>query len=207
MLQPLLEFFQGSPLALAGLLALLVLCGVGLPIPEDIILITTGIVVRESGGSWVLASVVMYLGVLGGDSLAFLVGARLGKRVLAHRWAQRFVPPSKQARIEELFRKYGSMVFFVARFLPGLRAAIFCTAGAMKARYLHFLVFDGAAALVSVPVFVWLGHMLWGRFGDDLAEFNRMLDETHTYTLVFTCVVVAAVAFGAWRLWRRRAST
>ena len=39
-------------------------------------------------------------------------------------------------------------MFFVARFLPGLRAAIFCTAGAMRVRYLHFLFFDGVAARV-----------------------------------------------------------
>ena len=43
MFQPLLEYFQGSPVALIGLLALLVLCGLGLPIPEDIILLTTGV--------------------------------------------------------------------------------------------------------------------------------------------------------------------
>jgi hypothetical protein len=33
-----------------------------------------------------------------------------------------------------------------------------------------------------------------------------MLDDTHTYTLVFTGVVVAAVAFAVWRIFRRRAS-
>lgn len=203
MFQPLLEYFQGSPIALIGLLALLILCGLGLPIPEDIILLTTGVLVRESGGSWMLASVVMYAGVLAGDSLAFLMGRHLGKRLLASRWALRLIPPCKQHRIQELFRRYGSTVYFVARFLPGLRAAIFCSAGAMKAKYLRFVFFDGLAALVSVPLFVWLGHMLWGRFGNDLGKLNSVMAQTHTITLAVTVGLAAAFGVVIWRLRRR----
>ncbi len=203
MFQPLLEYFQGSPVALIGLLALLVLCGLGLPIPEDIILLTTGVLVRESGGSWLLASCVMYAGVLAGDSLAFLLGRHLGKRLLASRWALRFMPSCKQQRIEDLFRRYGSTVYFVARFLPGLRAAIFCSAGAMKAKYLRFVLFDGLAALVSVPLFVWLGHMLWGRFGNDVAKLNALLAQTHNITLGLTVGLVVVVGTVIWSLRRR----
>lgn len=203
MFQPLLEYFQGSPVALIGLLTLLILCGLGLPIPEDIILLTTGVLVREAGGSWILASVVMYAGVLAGDSLAFLMGRHLGKRLLASRWALRFIPPCKQQRIQDLFRRYGSTVYFVARFLPGLRAAIFCSAGAMKAKYLRFVFFDGLAALVSVPLFVWLGYFLWGRFGNDLAKLNSVMEQTHTITLVVTVGLAVALGVVVWRLRRR----
>jgi membrane protein DedA with SNARE-associated domain len=201
--QPLLEYFQGSPVALIGLLTLLVLCGLGLPIPEDIILLTTGVLVRESGGSWLLASLVMYAGVLAGDSLAFLMGRHLGKRLLASRWALRFIPPCKQQRIQALFRRYGSTVYFVARFLPGLRAAIFCSAGAMKAKYLRFVFFDGLAALVSVPLFVWLGYFLWGRFGNDLAKLNTVMAQTHNITLVVTVTLALVFGLVVWRLRRR----
>jgi membrane protein DedA with SNARE-associated domain len=155
--EPLIEYFQGSPVELLSLLSVLILCGMGLPIPEDIILLATGMIAQETGRSWILASIVMYAGVLAGDSIAFLIGRRFGIRMLALPWIQRVLSPKKQRRIAALFHQYGSTVFFVARFLPGLRAAIFCTAGAMRARYLHFLFFDGTAALISVPFFVWLG--------------------------------------------------
>lgn len=150
----------------------------------------------------------MYVAVMAGDSLAFLVGRRFGLRVLSMRWAQRILSPSKQARIERLFRQYGSAVLFVARFLPGLRAAIFCTAGAMKVRYFRFAFFDGVAAIISVPFFVWLGHLLWSKFGDDLAKLSGALAETHSYTLWFTvAVIVVVAAFIGWiRLRPARAS-
>lgn len=205
MFEPLIEYFQGSPVELLGLLSLLILCGVGLPVPEDVILLATGMIAQETGRSWFLGSVVMYVGVLAGDSLAFGIGRRFGMRLLLLPLIQRLIPPRKQERIESLFRRYGSAVFFVARFLPGLRAAIFCTAGAMRARYSRFIIFDGAAALISVPFFVWIGHVLWAKFGDDLGMLHRAVTRTQSYALWFAVVAASVMVFLAWRLRRKLA--
>lgn len=191
---------------LIGLLAVLILCGMGLPIPEDIILLATGMIAQANDRSWLLASLVMYFGVLAGDSLAFVIGRRFGLRVLAARWVRRWITPAKHDRIERLFRHYGSTVFFVARFLPGLRAAIFCTAGAMRVKYLRFLVFDGLAALLSVPFFVWLGHLLWGKFSRNFGELNLAVSRTHSLTLWFALALAFVAGFCAWRLRRRPVS-
>ena len=67
MFETLLDAFQGSPLALWGPLVLLLLCGLGLPVPEDIVLIAAGALGEMEGRSWLQVSVVMYLGVIGGD--------------------------------------------------------------------------------------------------------------------------------------------
>jgi len=201
--EPLIEYFQGSPVELLSLLSVLILCGMGLPIPEDIILLATGMIAQETGRSWFLASIVMYGGVLAGDSIAFLIGRRFGIRMLALPWIQRLLSPKKQRRIAALFHQYGSTVFFVARFLPGLRAAIFCTAGAMRARYLHFLFFDGTAALISVPFFVWLGYVLWGKFGEDLGKLHQAVARTHSFTGWIALAAVVVIALVAWRVRRR----
>jgi membrane protein DedA with SNARE-associated domain len=197
-MEPLFDLFQGSPLAIWGLLALLVLCGVGLPMPEDIILIAAGLIAGDTGRSWIYTSILMYFGVLAGDSLIFAVGRHFGSRLLALRWTRRWLSPVKQERIERLFARYGSAAFFLARFMPGLRAPIFCTAGAMKARYTQFVLFDGLAALISVPAFVWLGHFLWSRFGDDFGELSGAMSRTHSYTLVFAIVLMTAIVSVVW---------
>ena len=59
------------------------------------------------------------------------------------------------------------------------------------------------AALVSVPIFVWLGHWLWARFQDDLEQLNETLERTHAYSLWVTLLLVAAAAVGVW-FWSRR---
>lgn len=207
MLDTLLGYFLGSPLAFWGLFLVLVLCGIGVPIPEDIILIAAGILSYEESRSWIKVSVLMYAGVMAGDSLIFVIGRHFGSRLLAHRWTRRMFSPTKQAKIEAKFERYGRMVLFVARFLPGLRAPIFCTAGAMKVPYLRFLLLDGIAALFTVPLFVWLGHWLWAKFHDDVEQLEAALARTHSYSLLVTLgIVVTAVIIGVW-LRRRSRST
>lgn len=204
MTEHLLAFFQDSPLALLILLGVLILCGLGLPVPEDIILVTAGLVAQEDGISWILTSVIMYFGVIAGDSIAFMIGRYFGMKFLDRPWVLRFIPLAKRQKVESLFEQYGSRVYFVARFLPGLRAAVFCTAGAMRARYLRFLLFDGLAALISVPFFVWLGHELWGRFGDDVGKLTGAISRAHSYSLWIGVAAVAVVVGLVWQLLRKK---
>lgn len=192
MFETLLKHFEG-PLSLWGPFFVLLLCGLGLPIPEDIVLVSAGALGVIEGRSWIEVSFVMYAGVMMGDSLTFLAGRYLGQRLMATRWFQRFLSVKKQAKVEAQFERFGSMVLFVGRFLPGLRAPIFFTAGTLKTRYWKFFFFDGLAALLSVPFFVWLGSWLWTKFQDDLAQIERALSRTHTFTMILAVAIGAAV--------------
>ena len=203
LLEPLLAYLQSSPLALLGLMGILLLCGLGLPLPEDVVLISAGLLAAGKGHSWIYASGAMYVGVIAGDALAFWIGHRFGLRLLAIPWVGARVPPAKVQTIQRLFARYGSWVFFIARFLPGLRAAIFCLAGVMRASFGRFLAFDGLAGLISVPLWVWLGHFLGVKFGDDLEELRTAIARSRHYSLAVAGAAVLALA-GLW-WWRRRA--
>jgi membrane protein DedA with SNARE-associated domain len=193
MFETLLKYFEGSPLSLWGPFFVLLLCGLGLPVPEDIVLVTAGALGVIDGRSWIEVSAVMYAGVMMGDSVIFLAGRFLGQRLMATPWFQRYFSTAKQQKVEAQFERFGSMVLFVGRFLPGLRAPIFFTAGSLKTRYLKFFFFDGLAALLSVPFFVWLGHWLWIKFQDDIAQLDRALSRTQTYSVIFALVIGAVL--------------
>lgn len=202
MFETLLEYFQSSPLTIWGPFLVLLLCGLGLPIPEDIVLMAAGALGLMEGRSWVEVTILMYIGVMLGDSMIFMAGRHLGGRLRSARWFQRYFSELKQAKVEVMFDRYHSMVLFVGRFLPGLRAPIFFTAGSMKVSYLKFLAFDGFAALISVPVFVWLGHWLWATFGEDIAKLEKALSRTHTLSMwlaIFLGVVLVGFLVVRWR--------
>lgn len=203
MFETLLTTFQDSHLSIWGPFFVLLLCGLGLPIPEDIVLITAGVLGEINGRSWIEISVLMYAGVLGGDTITFLAGRYVGGWVLTSRWFQRIFAPQKQAKVVDFFERYGSMGLFIARFLPGLRAPIFFTAGSMKVSLFKFLFFDGLAALISVPVFVWLGHWLWDKFHDDLEQFHKTLSQSQSYAL-WTAIGIVILTVIAFLLWRRK---
>jgi membrane protein DedA with SNARE-associated domain len=198
MFESLFSTLQDSSFSLWGPFLLLLLCGMGFPIPEDIVLIIAGMLAQDDGRSWISAACLMYLGVLMGDTIIFMFGRHLGRRLLAWKITHLLFPPRKQARVSHLFRRYGSIVLLIARFLPGLRAPIFCSAGAMRMGYLRFLLADGAAALLSVPVFVWLGHWLWGKFNDDVKRLNAALSQTHRYSIGLAVIIVLGLLLVWW---------
>lgn len=195
MFETLLKYFEGSPMSLWGPFFVLLLCGLGLPVPEDIVLVAAGALGEIDGRTWQQVSAVMYAGVMLGDSTIFFAGRFFGGRMRSSRWFQRYFSEKKQAKVEALFDRYHSWVLFVGRFLPGLRAPIFFTAGSTKVTFWKFFFFDGLAALISVPFFVWLGHSLWAKFKDDIVQLERALGRTQSYTMIVAAVLLVIVGW------------
>ena len=135
---------------------ILLLCGFGLPIPEDISLIAAGYFSWTGASLNVhMAFVVCFAAVLAGDTMAFFLGRYFGRRVLASQLARRYFTPRRQLRVRAYFRKFGSKVVLVGRFTPGLRFTIFFTAGTLHLRPSVFFIYDFSAAAFSVPVLVY----------------------------------------------------
>ncbi|HEY0865646.1 MAG TPA: DedA family protein [Lacunisphaera sp.] len=193
MFETLLKYFEGSPLSLWGPFFVLVLCGLGLPIPEDIVLVAAGALGVIDERHWIEVGALMYAGVMLGDSTIFLAGRYFGARLRNSRWFQSYFSEKKQARVENLFDRYHSWVLFVGRFLPGLRAPIFFTAGSTRVTFWKFFLLDGLAALISVPFFVWLGHWLWIKFQDDIVQLDRVLSRTQSYTMLVGLLLAAVM--------------
>lgn len=157
-LQILIDFFTGY--GYQAVFIVLLLCGFGLPIPEDITLVAGGIISGLGYANVHVMFVVGMIGVLMGDGAMFLLGHKLGKRVLKVRAVSRILTPARFRSVQEKFSRYGHWVLFVARFLPGLRSPIFITAGmTRRISYWRFLMLDGLAALISVPLWVYMGYL------------------------------------------------
>jgi membrane protein DedA with SNARE-associated domain len=88
----------------------------------------------------------------------------------------------------------------IARFLPGLRAPTYFTVGHAKVPYWEFLLFDGAAATVSAPLWVCLGFY----FGSNIAEALRTA--SHFGHLILAAVLAVVAGLGI-RWWLRRRPT
>jgi membrane protein DedA with SNARE-associated domain len=144
----------------AGIFGILLLCGFGLPLPEDIVLAFTGYVVYLGILPLWFGIFVGLAGVLIGDSTLFWLGQRFGARVMELRFIRRFLPPARLQRIQRLYRKYGSRMLFMARFTPVMRAGVFLFAGWAGVPYLRFVLTDGSAALLSVPAIVTVTYLL-----------------------------------------------
>lgn len=151
---------------------ILVACGIGFPLPEDIPLIASGYLVWDGTmKGWATFCVTM-AGVLLGDSALYFLGRNLGVRILESK-AQTLFPPHKIRRTRAYFRKYGDKIVFFARFVAGFRAVAFFMAGSLRMKYRRFMFLDGVAALVSVPLWIMLGYGLGNYFGDEIGSILK----------------------------------
>ncbi len=136
----------------------LILCGFGLPVPEDISLVAGGVISALGNTNEHIMFGVGMAGVLIGDAVVFTAGLTFGEKILQNRFVARIITPARYEIVQKQFEKYGKWVVFMARFMPGLRTPIFLTAGVSKrVSFLRFLITDFLAAIISVPVWVYLG--------------------------------------------------
>jgi membrane protein DedA with SNARE-associated domain len=184
----------------AKLAGLLLLCGLGLPIPEDISLISAGYLAHLGTVEIHSVFLVCFAAVLGGDTLAFTLGRQFGTKLLASRFGHRYFTPKRQRRVRAYFRTYGSKVIFIARFLPGLRFSIFLSAGMLHVRPYVFIVYDSLAALVSVPFLVYSAYY----FGDRIDQVIKWAKRSEYGILVLVGVAALVVAIKVLRKRRAR---
>ncbi len=184
-------------LAYLTVFGVLVACGLGVPLPEDISLILGGFLAHKGAASLPMMMVVGFGGILVGDSLIYYAGRRFGSNVgrSPTGFLAKVVTPEKRARVEGMFTLHGQKIVMIARFLPGVRAVTYFTAGSAGMSYWRFIFWDGLAAILSAPFFVWLGFA----FGDKL---DYAIDRMKEGQLVV--VGVLAVVGLAIFLWRKR---
>lgn len=157
-IEQLVPFFQSY--GYLAVFAMLLLCGFGLPLPEDITLVTGGIIVGLGTGKLATMMTVCMIGVLLGDFIMFMWGYTMGDRILRNRLIARLVTPERYAIIQDKIQKNRFWLLFASRFMPGLRAPTFVVAGvSRRVSPWQFLLIDGFAAAISVPVWVYLGYL------------------------------------------------
>lgn len=208
MLEQLVDMLGGHSLEVgyAFVFLALVLCGFGLPLPEDVVLVTGGVLAwidAENRFAAQTADLHMMIrdpallamigvglaGILVGDSVIFLAGRRYGARVADFGPLRRIITPAKLEKVEKLMRRRGNIVVVVARYLPGIRAPTYFTAGHAGMPYWEFFLFDGVAALISAPLWVCLGFY----FGSNIQEAGRLAARFSHYILLAAAVVFLAL--------------
>ena len=168
---------------------ILLMTGFGLPLPEDIPLMVAGYLCGQTPGThphvWIMIPGCM-IAIVGSDVILYYLGRWFGPSIHRHRYLIRLVGNRNLARTRYLFRKHGNKFVFFARFLPGVRAPAFFTAGTYQMPLSRFLLWDGAAAMFSVP---WVILLAW-YFHDSLEWVRDKVSQGKTVGIV---VLVAAV--------------
>ena len=180
-----------------GILAALCLGSLGAPIPEEIPVVTAGLLARQEVVRWWLALPLCVVGVLSGDIALYWVGRHWGEHVLELRLVRRVLDPARREKLTAAYRKNGLIIVFAARHVMGLRAAAFLTAGVARIPFWKFLAVDGAAIGYGVPLNFTLAYLFADRVHGLLANVYRI-----DRWIAVLAVVAAAGWIGVF-VWRR----
>ncbi len=168
---------------------ILILCGLGLPLPEDVSLILGGYLAYSGAVQVQWMVLTGFVGILAGDSIIFFAGRRIGRNLNPKSWIGKHVTPDSLKRVEGLFSRWGQKIVMAARFMPGVRAPVYFVAGTSGMAYPRFIVFDGLAACLSAPLFVLCGK----HFGGEITHFIHVARRAQG--LVFGTLLALAILY------------
>jgi membrane protein DedA with SNARE-associated domain len=164
---------------------LFLMCSFGFPLPEEVIIISVGVLAYMAGhpdqfpppepgltGIGVYdAAIVTFLGVILSDMVVFFLGRKYGPKLMRFKLIKNLITPAAMEKIERWTAKYGMWASGVFRFTPGLRFPGFWTCGMAGLPPWKFIIVDGGAALLSVPTQV----MLVSYYGESILGFLKQL--------------------------------
>src|SRR5262245_865633 len=176
----------------------LFLCGLGLPIPEEVTLIGSGILLYLGKVEFLPITAVCSVAILLGDSVPYWIGRRWGPSALNLPVVRRVLHPERFARLQQKFQDHGQWATFGFRFFMGLRIPGYFMAGMMGMKYLRFIILDALGVLISVPISIWIGKLL----GDQVDKLHATMKNFHLF-LAFAVVIAVAFAI-VWKVRSRR---
>jgi len=176
-----------------GVFCLLILGGLGFPVPEDIPLLLAGVAAQKELVKPISIFATSYIGVILADQIVFLIGYYFGPKLLEAGAKSTFFPSITEKRICEIrdgLRKRRLFYIFLGRHLFPVRTVTFLTAGALRIPYLEFLLSDALAAFVSVSIVTSIGYILGGKLTPEVIE--TIVKEFHFFLILILamCLLV-----------------
>lgn len=192
-----------------GIVVMMLLSAFGLPLPEEVTLISVGILAFMGGNPHLFpppypgapvvnayeAAVIAFFAVYLSDFLIYAMGRKWGRKLLYSPRFSRVFKPAMMEKVEQWTHKYGAYACGIFRFTPGVRFPGHLACGMLKFSAWKFALIDGLAALISVPTQI----LLLAHYGEPI------LKHLHRFKMVLLAVgVPALILFIIYKLYQRR---
>ena len=142
---------------------------VGLPVPDQLLLIVSGYLVMTKSLSIAPTLLAAVLGSIAGITLSYALGRGSGSYLSKSRFAA-----SRMENARRWFERFGGWTLIVGYFIPGIRNLIGFTSGMMRLRIRYFAPYAYAGAIISSVICVGAGYFLGRQAGWVLASAGRL---------------------------------
>ncbi len=180
-----------------AIFGLLVFGIVGLPIPDETLLVFSGYLIWRGHLSAVPTVITAFLGSVCGITLSYIIGRTLGIGFI-HKWGRYIhVTEERLAKVHRWFDRIGHWALFIGYYIAGVRHFTAVVAGTSSLEYRSFAMYAYSGGLVWVCTFLGIGYF----FGD---RWHQVLETVHENLLVASAILIgAALLYVAVRRLRR----
>jgi len=168
----------------------LFLGGLGLPVPENPLLIGGGYAIYIGAVPAVPSLVVWYAAICVGDYLLYCLAYLFFNHPRPAATIRRWVGAERLDAYQQAFSVHGAWTLFLARFAWGVRFLAYLAAGAAHYPWKRFVIVDSLSVLVQVLLFTGLGYVA----GDKIEVAQRA---GHTIVVVLGAVALISMIL-AW---------
>jgi membrane protein DedA with SNARE-associated domain len=180
-----------------GLFTLLMLGIVGLPIPDETLLVFSGYLMSAGRLRPLPAFLAGFAGTACGISLSYTIGRSLGHRAVLRYGRSLHITEERLHRVHRWFQHTGEWLLTIGYFIPGVRHFTALVAGTSRLEYRRFALFAYPGAALWVSMFLWVGYLV----GEN---WRAAMELVHRYTLAFAAVLAVLAAAFWWTRKRRR---
>lgn len=190
-----------SHMSYGVIVLVLVITGSGIPVPEEVVVILAAVASRADQLEPWAAFASCVVGSLGGDCLMYLIGYHFGHSVIRdHPLISRHLNQEREQAIERMINQYGFRVYFLARFLVGIRSPVFLTAGILRIPFRRFMLVDMISATSVISLFFGLGYY----FAENIMSWLKWIRRAEVALSLTVAIGVAALVIYVWRRRKNR---
>lgn len=162
---------------------------VGLIAPGEFTVMLGGAVASQGDISLPLILAITWISAFLGDSVSFLLGARLGREFLVRHGERFLITPERLQRVEEYFDRHGGKTILIGRFIGLVRALAPFIAGSSHMRYSAFAPYSVLGTGLWATAFILIGYF----FGRNLGTVTDIVSRGLIVFGVVVGVVIAIV--------------
>lgn len=147
-----------------GSIALFFLLALGifaLPIPDETLLVLSGLLLANGKLPLIPTLIAVYMGSLLGITLSYLLGLYIGKKALLRFGRYIGITREKLEKAHNWFEKFGKWTLLIGYYIPGVRHLTGLAAGGAYLKYWEFAVFAYTGAIIWASTFVSIGYFFY----------------------------------------------
>jgi membrane protein DedA with SNARE-associated domain len=164
--------------------------------PGEFTIILGGVLAGEGTLSIQLLIGIVWVSIVIGDSIGFLIGHRFGRNLLIKHGPKVRLSEERLQQVEAYFQQHGGKTIFFGRWVGFVRPLMPFTAGSSGLPYRRFLPYDVLSAGLFGSTFTLLGYIFWRNIDTVTAVAGR--------GAIGIGVLVALVIAGRWAFKRLR---